>query len=133
MYNLMDRDFETNGLRDAAQRQGLGVLPYYALASGFLTGKYRPGTKVLSVRAPRASGYLDTRGEAVLEVLDEVSAAHEVAPAAVAIAWLRAQPTVVAPIASASRPDQLPEFMAGGTLELAADELAALADASQLH
>jgi len=130
-YNMMDRDFETNGLRDAAQRHGLGVLPYYALASGFLTGKYRQGADVESVRAAKAWRYLDARGEAVLSVLDEIGAAHRVGPGAVAIAWLRAQPTVVAPIASASRPDQLPEFMAGGTLELAADELEALADASQ--
>ena len=126
-YNLLERGFETNGLRDAAQRQGLGVLPYYALAAGFLTGKYRPGMEVAGARAPKASRYLaDAHAQAVLTILDEISATHGVGPAAVAIAWLRAQPTIVAPIASASRLDQLPDLMAGATLELTADELAAL-------
>ncbi|MCL2783248.1 MAG: aldo/keto reductase, partial [Propionibacteriaceae bacterium] len=117
LYNLMDRGFETNGLRDAAERYHLGVLPYYALAAGFLTGKYRPGTTVTGDRAPKASKYLDARGEAVLAALDEIGAAHGVQPASVAIAWLRNQPTVAAPIASASRLDQLPALLAGATLE----------------
>ena len=127
-YNLVERAFETNGLRDAATRSDLGVLPYYSLASGFLTGKYRPGVVPSGDRAQGASKYLP-QGETVLEALDEIGAAHGVAPASVALAWLRAQPTVAAPIASASRVDQLPALLAGATLELTADELAALAAA----
>ena len=129
-YNLMERGFETNGLRDAAQRHNLSVLPYYSLASGFLTGKYRPGTEVPGDRAPRASHYLDARGERVLSVLDQVSTAHGVRPAAVALAWLRNQSPVAAPIASASRTDQLPDLLASATLELSTEELDALTEAS---
>jgi len=129
-YNLIERGFETNGLRDVAQRHELGVLPYYSLASGFLTGKYRPGAELTGDRASRASQYLDARGQRVLAVLEDVSAAHGVRPATVALAWLRAQPTVVAPIASASRLDQLPDLLVSATLELNADEIAALSAAS---
>jgi len=125
-YNLVERDFETNGLRDVAAKYDLGVLTYYSLASGFLTGKYRPGSPVTGERAGRAASYLDGRGEAVLAGLDEISAAHGVEPTSVALAWLRAQPTVAAPIASASRPEQLPALMASATLELSEGEVAAL-------
>ena len=128
-YNLVERAFETNGLQAAAAKYNLGVLPYYSLASGFLTGKYRPGVAVEGDRAGGASKYLDARGEAVLAALDEVSAAHGMAQASVALAWLRAQPTIAAPIASASRVDQLPALLAGATLELSADEVAALSAA----
>ena len=124
-YNLVERDFETNGLRAAAERRHLGVLPYYALAAGFLTGKYRPGASVDSPRAAGAGRYLETH-PGTLTVLDEVSAAHGVTPTTVALAWLRQQPTVVAPIASASRPDQLPDLLASLSLTLAPDEVAAL-------
>jgi aryl-alcohol dehydrogenase-like predicted oxidoreductase len=129
-YNLVERDFEGNGLRAAAEAHGLGVLPYYSLAKGFLTGKYRPGADVDSARAGGATAYLDARGEKVLAALDQVSAAHGTTPAAVALAWLRAQPTVVAPIASASRPSQLPDLLASATLALTAEEIGALTDAS---
>jgi len=129
-YNLMQRAFETNGLRDAAIRHGLGVLPYLGLANGFLTGKYRPGVEVESERAGRVTKYLDARGMAVLDVLNEVADAHSVKPAAVALAWLREQPTVVAPIASASKPEQVGDLLEGGTLQLEASEMAALVAAA---
>lgn len=125
-YNLVERDFETNGLRDAAAEHDLGVMPYYGLAKGFLTGKYRPGAEVASDRAKGASAYLDERGVRVLAVLDEVAAAHDVALATVSLAWLRSRPSVIAPIASASRVEQLPDLLAAATLELTEDELAAL-------
>ena len=124
LYNLVERDFESNGLQAAAAAYGLGVLPYYSLASGFLTGKYRRGRDVPGDRAARATMYLDDHGERVLAALDEISAAHGVSPAAVALAWLRAQPTVVAPIASASRPEQVADLMT--LVDLTPDELAAL-------
>ncbi|WP_348523635.1 aldo/keto reductase [Demequina litorisediminis] len=105
-YNLVERGFEGQ-LRDAAERHGLGVLPYWALASGFLTGKYRDADQdTHSPRAPEALKYLDERGQRALAVLDEVAAAHEVPVASVALAWLVAQPTVAAPIASARHAGQ---------------------------
>lgn len=130
-YNLVERGYE-DALRGAAERHGLGVLPYYGLASGFLAGKYRDGGPAVdSPRAQGAARYLDDRGRAVLAALDEVAAAHGVAVATVALAWLRAQPTVVAPIASARTVEQLPDLLAAATLDLAADELAALDAASR--
>ena len=128
-YSLVERGFETS-TRDAAVRHHLGVLPYYALASGFLSGKYRPGHQPEGERLGRASQYFTERGWRVLTVLDEVAAAHGAAVASVALAWLRVQPTVVAPIASASRVDQVPALLASTTLELAPDELAALTAAA---
>jgi aryl-alcohol dehydrogenase-like predicted oxidoreductase len=126
-YNLVERSYETNGLRAVAERYQLGVMPYFALARGFLTGKYRPGVVVDSARAGGASAYLDDPAAvAKLAVLDEVAAAHGASVATVALAWLRAQPTITAPIASASRVEQLPDLLASATLVLAADEVAAL-------
>ena len=129
-YSLVERGFETS-TRPAALAHRLGVLPYYSLASGFLSGKYRAGEPVpAGPRTDRVAQYLDERGWRVLAALDEVAAAHGAAVASVALAWLRAQPTVVAPIASASRPDQVPALLASTALELTPDELAALAAAS---
>ncbi|WP_062287657.1 aldo/keto reductase [Demequina phytophila] len=128
-YNLVEREFE-GGLRDAAERHGLGVLPYWALAKGFLTGKYRDGATVDSPRAAGASEYLDDRGRRVLAALDSVATAHGVGVASVALAWLREQPTVVAPIASARSVEQLEPLLAAMTLDLSADEIAALTEAS---
>jgi aryl-alcohol dehydrogenase (NADP+) len=125
-YNLVEREgYE----RDYTGFTGLSVAPYYALASGFLTGKYRNGSGD-SPRADTARSYLDERGRRVLDALDEVAAAHDVKPAAVAIAWLRAKPNVVSPIASARSPEQLAEVLPGATLELTADEVARLDEAS---
>ena len=129
-YNLLERGFEA-GLRDRAERYGLGVLPYYGLARGFLAGKYRDGgAPVDSPRAEAAAHYLDDRGRRVLAALDEIAAAHRVPVASVALAWLRCQPTVVAPIASARNLDQLVDLLASADLQLTSDELAALSAAS---
>lgn len=127
-YNLVEREFEGE-LRTIAEREQLAVLPYFSLAKGFLTGKYREGASVDSVRAEGAQAYLADHA-ALLPVLDEVAAAHGVSVATVSLAWLRSQPTVVAPIASARTVDQLPDLLASATLELADDELAALTAAS---
>lgn len=129
-YSLVERDFETDGLQDAARRHGLAVLPYYALASGFLTGKYRLGAEVDSPRAGGAGAYLDERGLRVLAVLDEVAAAHATSVTAVSLAWLRQRETVAAPIASARTPEQVPDLIASAHLDLDAEEVAALAEAS---
>ena len=122
-YNLVERDYE-DGLATLCADEGLACLPYFSLAMGFLTGKYRPGgPDVDSPRAGGASKYLDERGVAVLEALDDVAAAHGTSPAAVALAWLREQLTVAAPIASARTPEQLAELLPMVELRLEPDEL----------
>ena len=104
-------------------------MPYSALASGFLTGKYRPGgPDVESPRADSAARYLDG-GSGALAALDEVAAAHSTTISAVALAWLRGQPGVTAPIASARSPEQLAELLPMAGLELAPEELERLSAA----
>jgi len=130
-YNLMERGYEQE-LAPLCEREGLACLPYFALARGFLSGKYRPEGE--QVDSPRAAGvhesYANERGFAVLAALDEVARARDVPVAAVSLAWLRAQPTVVAPIASATSPEQLAELVASVGLELSAGELQRLNEAS---
>jgi aryl-alcohol dehydrogenase-like predicted oxidoreductase len=129
-YSLVERTEYEGELRDACQRSGLACLPYFALARGFLTGKYRHGASVDSPRAAGASSYLeDPRADGLLAALDDISAAHATPIASVAIAWLREQPTVVAPIASARNAEQLRDILPGATLALTADELERLTDA----
>jgi aryl-alcohol dehydrogenase-like predicted oxidoreductase len=128
-YNLVERDIEGT-LLPVADDRDLAMLPYYGLAKGFLTGKYRPaGEAVESPRAEAARAYLDNGGAGVLEALDEVAAAHDTTVAAVALAWLRAHPRVVAPIASARTTEQLEQILPAATLELSPDEVARLSDA----
>ncbi|WP_328613106.1 aldo/keto reductase [Amycolatopsis sp. NBC_00355] len=125
-YNLVERDYE-HDLAPLVAREGLATLPYFALAKGFLTGKYRSKDETVdSPRAARASSYLDAHGERVLAALDEVAQAHGVSVATVALAWLRVQPTVAAPIASARTPEQLTDLIASVTLDLTTDEVASL-------
>jgi aryl-alcohol dehydrogenase (NADP+) len=122
-YNLVERDFEGD-LADLCARENIGVLPYFGLAKGFLTGKYRPGgPDGDSPRSARAREYLTDRGLAALGVLDEVAAAHETTVAAVALAWLVAQPTIVSPIASARTPEQLADLLPMAGLRLTDEEL----------
>jgi aryl-alcohol dehydrogenase-like predicted oxidoreductase len=131
-YNLVERDAFEGPLADLVAARGLSTAPYYGLASGFLTGKYRPGaTEVYSARAAHASGFL-TQGSGlkVLEALDQVAAAHDAEVASVALAWLIAQPTVVAPLASARTVDQVPALIAAAELKLTAQEVAALTAAA---
>ena len=127
LYNLLDRDYEGE-LRDLCAESDIACVPYYGLASGFLTGKYRPGGPAVdSPRAERVGGqYANERGWRVLGELDAIAAEHGVAVAGVALAWLRMQPTVVAPIASARSPQQLAELLVGVELQLDDDELARL-------
>ncbi|WP_406218673.1 aldo/keto reductase [Streptomyces decoyicus] len=130
-YNLVSRDTYEGELADVAARHGLAAVPYFALASGFLTGKYRPGTTADSARSGGALKYVDTdRGQRVLQALDTVAIAHEAEPATVALAWLAAQPTVAAPIASARTVEQLPALLAVADLTLTEAELALLNEAS---
>ncbi|MGW6776080.1 aldo/keto reductase [Streptomyces sp. NPDC055037] len=130
-YNLVSRDTYEGELEDTVRRHGLSAVPYFALASGFLTGKYRPGTTVDSPRADRAAAYLESeRGTKVLTALDRIAGARGAEVATVALAWLAAQPTVVAPLASARTTEQLPALLAAATLELTAEQLAELTTAS---
>jgi aryl-alcohol dehydrogenase-like predicted oxidoreductase len=125
-YNLLERDFEDDQ-RAVCEREELAVFPFFALAKGFLTGKYRTdGEEVDSPRAGSAGAYLDQRGEAMLAALDEIAAAHRVEVAAVALAWLRDQPTVLAPIASARNVEQLRPLLESAELTLTAEEQARL-------
>ncbi|PPS75430.1 MULTISPECIES: aldo/keto reductase [Streptomyces] len=130
-YNLVSRDTYEGELQDLAERAGLAAVPYYALASGFLTGKYRPGTTVESARASGAAKHLETeRGQRVLAALDEIAGAHDAPVATVALAWLAAQPTVAAPIASARTVEQLPALVGVGELTLSEAEVEQLTRAS---
>ncbi|MFG2635634.1 aldo/keto reductase [Streptomyces sp. NPDC048362] len=130
-YNLVSRDTYEGPLRDLAAREGLGAMPYFSLASGFLTGKYRPGGHVDSARAGSVAKYLESeRGRRVLTALEDIAAAHRVAVATVALAWLAAQPTVAAPIASARTPEQLPALLGVADLTLSDQELKQLTEAS---
>jgi aryl-alcohol dehydrogenase-like predicted oxidoreductase len=129
-YNLMERAVYEDGLRDAVAAHDLGVLPYYALARGFLTGKYRPGAQVDSPRAQGASAYVGERGDRVLTALGRVADAHGVPVAAVALRWLADRPTVVSPIASGRSVEQLADLLPMQDLVLTDEEREALDDAS---
>ncbi len=130
-YNLVERDYELD-LAPTVEREALTVLPYFALAKGFLAGKYRSKDELGdSPRAARASSYLDERGERVLAALDEVAAEHGVTVATVSLAWLFAQPTVTAPIASARTVEQLTDLLPAAELTLTPEELDALTSASR--
>ena len=112
-YSLVERELRGRARAICCEREGLACMPYWGLARGFLTGKYRPGgPDVDSPRAAGAAAYLNGRGIAVLEALDEVAAAHDAEVASVALAWLLAQPTVLAPIASARNVEQLAPLLA---------------------
>jgi aryl-alcohol dehydrogenase-like predicted oxidoreductase len=122
-YNLVERDFERT-LLPVAKAWDLAVVPYFGLAKGFLTGKYRPGGEAVdSQRAEAARAYLNSGGAAVLEALDEVATAHETTVAAVALAWLLARPRVAAPIASARTTEQLEQILPAATLDLTPAEV----------
>jgi aryl-alcohol dehydrogenase (NADP+) len=130
-YNLVEREFERT-LLPVADAFDLAVLPYFALAKGFLTGKYRPGGETVdSQRANAARAYLDSGGPAVLEALDLLAAVHQTTVAAVALGWLRAQPLVAAPIASARNTDQLEQILPAATLELTPEEVEHLSASPQ--
>ena len=131
-YNLADRAGDEGPLRDLALREGLGVITYYSQASGFLSGKYRSeGDLKLSPCGGGVRKYLTPRGPRILRALDEVGARHGAQPAEVALAWLTAREGVTAPIASATRLEQLGSLVKVATLVLAAEDLAMLDEASR--
>ncbi len=127
-YNLVHRNEVEETIVPIAERENLSLIPYFALAKGFLTGKYR-STDASAHNTPRAEGaavYATPQGLQIIDTLERVGAAHDVSIASAALAWLRSQPTVVAPIASASRLEQVQGLLDGGRVELTADEIAEL-------
>jgi aryl-alcohol dehydrogenase-like predicted oxidoreductase len=132
-YNLLERDAYEGPLQELSEREGLACVPFFSLARGFLTGKYRPGVTAETKRGGFGwTDEWDDRSKAVLAALDDVAERRNAPIAAVALAWLRAQPTVHSPIASARTVAQLEEILPMADLELSADEVAQLTDAGAL-
>ena len=131
LYNLYDRPDYEQDLEPVCEAGKLGVIPYFSLASGFLTGKYRsPQDLEGKARAGIVGRYMTPRGERVLRALDAVAASYRSTPAAVALAWLIARPSVTAPIVSATSTDQLKSLIQGVELQLDAASIEALNAAS---
>ena len=130
-YNLYDRSGFENGTAEICKKMGLGVITYYSLASGFLTGKYRSKDDFdKSVRGSKMDSYLDARGKKILSALDEISEKHQVSQAAVSLAWLINSPLVTAPIASATKSSHLEAFQEAVKLNLDKTEIEKLNRAS---
>ena len=130
-YSMLERQKYEDGLREVAAKEGLAVFPYYSLANGFLTGKYRSADDLgKSPRGLRNVEYLQGRGQRVLAALDEVAAETGAALASIALAWTMAQPTITAPIASATSMEQARELIAALTLELTPAQMQRLDEAS---
>ncbi|KQO61421.1 aldo/keto reductase [Curtobacterium sp. Leaf261] len=130
-YNLVTREPYESTIAPFAHENHLSVVPYFALAAGFLTGKYRSAEDFAGKdREGQVSGYFSDEGLAVVDALDTIARAHDTEIATVALAWLQAQPDVAAPIASARNLDQLPALLASAELQLTDDELSTLGDRS---
>jgi aryl-alcohol dehydrogenase-like predicted oxidoreductase len=110
-YNLMERNPFESEQADVVSSNGISALPFYALARGFLTGKYRKGVTVDSIRAGGVTDYQTDRGWGVVDALTDIARAHNSTPSAIALAWLRANPAVSTPIASARTVEQLNEII----------------------
>lgn len=131
-YNLLARGDYEGPLADLCAREGLACFPYYSLAAGFLTGKYRSAEAAKdAARGARVASYIDDRAWRVLGAMDAIVARRGVSHVAVALAWLLAQPTVAAPIASASRVAQVEGLLAAVRVKLAPEDLAELDAASK--
>lgn len=125
-YSLVVRDEFEGPLQALCEREGLACLPFWPLAAGFLTGKYADADPHAAPRGRHVSPFVTPRNEAILDVVRAVAQRHGVEPATVSLAWLLTRATVVAPIASVSRTDQLPALVASTTLELTPDDLVEL-------
>jgi len=126
-YNLVEREPYESKLAQVVAEFGLGVMPYYSLASGFLAGKYRAATdNAGTARQPGAARYLTPTGLTVLAAMDKISSGRGVELASIALAWLLTRPGIVAPLASARTVGQLDALLAAATLELTADEIKSL-------
>ncbi|WP_266172206.1 aldo/keto reductase [Dyella subtropica] len=127
-YNLMNRTDYEKALEPLVSAENVGVINYYALASGFLSGKYRSEADLgkSAARSGSVAKYLNPRGLGILAALDNVAAAHHATPAQVALAWLIARPSITAPIASATSIEQLRDLFGAVDLQLARDEITQL-------
>ncbi|TIU20762.1 MAG: aldo/keto reductase, partial [Mesorhizobium sp.] len=130
-YNLYDRASFDGPLRDLCMAEDIGVITYFSLAKGFLSGKYRSEADLgQSERGEDVKDYLNARGMCILAALDAVSARHSAKQAEVALAWIIARPGVTAPIASATTPDQVDSLIRAASLKLSPDDIAELDSAS---
>jgi len=130
-YNLYDRASYDGALRDLCIKEEIGIITYFSLAKGFLSGKYRSEADLgKSVRGGDVKAYLNPRGFRILAALDAVAGKHKARPAEVALAWVIAQPGVTAPIASATTPEQVDSLVKAAGLSLDASDLAELDKAS---
>ncbi len=130
-YNMMERQKYESDLAPVVAEYGLGVIPYFSLACGFLTGKYRKAADLEGkARGGGAGQYLNDRGRAVLAALDAVSADYQSTPARVALAWLMTRPNVTAPITSATKIEHLTDFAEATRLTLSQDTIDQLTAAS---
>ncbi len=130
-YNLVDRAGFEGGLADICRREEIGVITYFSLAKGFLSGKYRsPEDLTKSPRGGGVKGYLNPRGFRILDALEDVASRHKARPAEVALAWVIARPEVTAPIASATTIEQADSLIRATELSLSEADMAALNEAS---
>lgn len=131
-YNLVHRNEVEEQIVPIAEEFDLSLVPYFALAKGFLTGKYRSTDAggESSPRAESAAAYATPHGLRIIDALEGIGRAHGVSIAATALAWLRTQPTVAAPIASASRVSQVADLLDGARVQLTAEEISQLTDVS---
>ena len=133
LYNLVEREEFEGGLQQLSVEQEIGVIPYFSLARGFLSGKYRPNQQLPESR--RAAGvqklYMNERGFAILEAVDRVAEKHKATPAQISLAWLMTQPGVTAPISSGTSPQQVNELMQAIELQLPSEDLEALTNAGK--
>ena len=130
-YNLYDRDSFEGDLQALCVRENLGVITYFSLRAGFLTGKYRSEADFAkSARGAGMKKYMNPRGMKILDALDDVARRHDATPAQVSLAWIMARPGVTAPIASATTVDQLQELLRAATLKLDGEAMRMLDEAS---
>ncbi len=130
-YNLYNRKNYEKELQPVCHENNIGVINYYSLASGFLTGKYRSEKDLVKSKRPNVKSYLNERGYKILDALDKVANEYHTAPASVAIAWLISRPGITAPIASATSVKQLHEITKAVELDLSNDAKELLSDASK--
>jgi aryl-alcohol dehydrogenase-like predicted oxidoreductase len=130
-YNLMERGLFEGALENECLKEGIGVIPYYSLASGFLSGKYRSEADIgTAQRGSRVKGYINPKGMGVLKVLDEAAKKHNSNPTQVALAWLMQRKSITAPIVSATNLQQLKDLIASPNVKLDAADVAAIDKAS---
>ncbi len=132
LYSLVERDTFEGELEELCLSENVGVIGFYSLASGFLTGKYRSKADMEGrIRAPRVEKYVNEKGFRVLDALDAAAQKHNAKMGQVALAWLMARPSVTSPIASATNMDQLAELTAAANVTLDADDIQKIDEASR--